>query len=67
EFVEAKLRSNHGALLQQLANLADGTRTIPEITACLSLDFRKIFDVSDIERAIGLLEKAGYIKASLSS
>jgi len=67
EFVEAKLYLYHGAPLQQLANLADGTRTVSEITACLSLDFRQIFDVADIERAIGLLEKADYIKASSPS
>ena len=61
EFLEEKLLSNHGAALQLLANLADGMRTAQEITACLSLDFQRHFPVSDIARAIALLEQAGYL------
>ena len=64
DFLDEKLSSHHGAPLQLFANLADGTRTIPEITAQLSLDFHKAFGVDDIERAVTLLKKAGYIKAS---
>jgi len=61
EFLEEKLRSNHGAALQSLVNLADGMRTAQEITACLSLDFQRSFSVSDIARAIALLEQGGYL------
>lgn len=64
EFVQANVSSNHGAPLQQLVNLADGTRTILEIATCLSLDFRKIFEVADIERLTELLEKMGYLSVS---
>ena len=64
DFLDEKLFSHHGAPPQLLANLANGTRTIPEITAYLSLDFQKIFDIADIERAVALLETIGYIKAS---
>ena len=63
DFLDEKLFSHHGAPPQLLANLANGTRTIPEITAYLSLDFQKIFDIADIERAVALLETIGYIKA----
>lgn len=62
DFLEAKLHCHHGAPPQLLANLADGTRTIPEITVHLSLDFQQVFDVADIERAFTLLQQAGYIK-----
>ena len=61
EFLEEKLFSHHGAPLQLLANLADGTRTVPEIAACLSLDFRQVFATADIEQAISLLAEAGYL------
>ena len=62
EFLEEKLFSHHGAPPQVLANLADGTRTVSEIAACLSLDFQQNFPVPDIERAVRLLEQAGYLK-----
>ncbi len=62
DFLDEKLFSHHGAPPQLLVNLADGTRTIAEIAAHLSLDFKQIFSISDIERAVALLEKIGYIE-----
>lgn len=63
-FLEEKLFSNHGAPPQVLANLADGTRTIREIAACMSLDFQRAFSVDDIERAVDLLVQVGYLSKS---
>jgi len=63
DFLEAELFSHHGAPPQLLTNLADGTRTISEIAACLSLDFQRVFSVDDVSRASDLLEQVGYLKA----
>ncbi|MBU1050525.1 hypothetical protein KKG90_10955, partial [Candidatus Bipolaricaulota bacterium] len=62
DFLDEKLFTHHGAPPQLLVNLADGRRTISEIAAHLSLDFKQIFPISDIERAVALLEKIGYIE-----
>ena len=62
EFLEEKLFSHHGAPPQVLANLANGTRTLDEIVALMSLDFGRAFDHEDIDRALGLLEQLGYVK-----
>jgi hypothetical protein len=64
DFLEDKLFSHHGAPPQLLANLADGSRTVPEITAALSLDFQRVFAVADIARAVKLLEQVGYLKTA---
>ncbi|MFC2107878.1 DUF4910 domain-containing protein [Candidatus Bipolaricaulota bacterium] len=61
DFLEEKLSSHHGAPPQVLANLADGTRTISEITAHLSLDFQRLYTMADIARAVNLLEEVGYL------
>ncbi|MCK5245904.1 DUF4910 domain-containing protein, partial [Candidatus Bipolaricaulota bacterium] len=62
DFLDEKLFSHHGAPPQLLANLADGSRTVSEITACMSLDFQRVFAVDDIKRAIDLLRQVGYLK-----
>ncbi|MFC2082563.1 hypothetical protein ACFLSG_00785 [Candidatus Bipolaricaulota bacterium] len=61
DFLNEKLSSHHGAPQQILVNLADGMRTVSEITACLSLDFQRVFEVDDIQRAVDLLEQVGYL------
>ena len=62
EFLEDKLFSHHGAPPQVLVNLADGTRTIAEIAAHMSLDFQRVFDVDDIARTVELLMQVGYLE-----
>lgn len=62
EFLEEKLSSHHGAPPQMLANLADGTRTVSEIAAHVSLDFQCLFAIADIARAVSLLEQVGYLE-----
>ena len=64
EFLEEKLFSHHSAPPQVLANLADGTRTVPEIAAYLSLDFQCVFAVEDIARAVALLRQVGYLETT---
>ncbi len=60
-FLEKTLFSHHGAPLHVLTNLADGTRTVAEIAARLTLDFRRSFSTEDVVRAMGLLEQMGYV------
>ncbi|MBU1049444.1 DUF4910 domain-containing protein [Candidatus Bipolaricaulota bacterium] len=62
DFLDEKLFTHHGAPPQSLVNLADGTRTIAQIAAHLCLDFHQLFPMADIERAVALLEKIGYLK-----
>ena len=64
DFLEAELFSHHGAPPQVLANLANGERTVSEITARMSLDFQRLFAVADIERALSLLEQVGYLETA---
>jgi len=64
DFLEEKLSSHHGAPPQMLANLADGERTVSEITARMSLDFQCLFAVADIARAVRLLEQVGYLETT---
>jgi quinol monooxygenase YgiN len=61
-FLEQKLFSNHGAPPHMLANLATGTRTVQEMAARLTLDFRRTFAVEDIVRATELLAQVGYLQ-----
>ena len=62
DFLEEKMSSHHGAPPQVLANLADGTRTVLEIAAHMSLDFQCLFAVDDVARAVSLLEQVGYLE-----
>jgi len=64
DFLEAKLFSHHGAPPQVLANLANGSRTLEEMVARLTLDFGRNFARNDIERALDLLQQIGYVKRS---
>ncbi len=62
DFLAETLFSHHGAPPQVLANLADGTRTIDEISAHLSLDFKTVYDSETIHRAVRILKHAGYLR-----
>ena len=62
EFLEEKLFSHHGAPPQMLVNLADGTRTVSEIAAHMSLDFQRVFAIDDVAHAVELLNQVGYLK-----
>lgn len=61
-FFDETLSANHGALLESLLNLCDGTRTPVDISLQLSLDAGRIVPVPDVERAITLLQEVGYIE-----
>ena len=62
EFLEDKFAINHGAPPHLLLNLADGSRTISDITASLSLDLQQLFTREDVEHALELLARVGYVK-----
>ena len=61
-FLETKLFCNHGAPPHALVNLADGTRTVAEIAARLTIDFRRPFTTEDVVRAAELLARVGYLR-----
>ena len=61
-FLEEKLFCNHGAPPHVMVNLADGTRTVAEIAARLTIDFRRPFATEDIERAVELLVRVGTLR-----
>jgi hypothetical protein len=56
------LSANHGALVESLLNLCDGTRSPAEIAHLLSLDVDRIVPAADVERAVAVLETLGYIE-----
>lgn len=50
---------------QLLANLCDGTRSIREIAAQISLDFGRVYLIGDVQRALDLPARFGYVRMPL--
>ncbi len=63
QFFKEKLSDRHRALVESLLNLCDGTRSVTEIALRCSLDAGRWVPVEDVERAVTLLSKVGYLKA----
>jgi len=62
-FFKEKLSDNHRAMAEGVLNLCDGTRTVEDIAMRLSLDFDRGVAAEDVERAVSLLAKVGYVVA----
>jgi len=60
-FFDDKFSAGHRAAVESLVNLCDGSRTIDEIAVHLTLDFDQRFSLADVERAVKLLAKVGYL------
>ncbi|MGC9529225.1 MAG: DUF4910 domain-containing protein [Candidatus Bipolaricaulaceae bacterium] len=61
QFVEERLRARHLALLEEAANLCDGTRTVAEIARRLILDFEGQVTGEDVRHTLDVLSAVGFL------